>query len=158
MVNGTGNFILLAVPFFILAGLVMERGGISIRLVRFIYTVVGHMRGGLLQVTVASMYVVSGLSGSKPAEAIRPHIDDFHKWAAWSPWEKLDPAMQRTFSGVASGKGAIYEWLGNSKAGQGRMEITESQPPLAHPPMKIPGHGTFAIYIQGGIHHGLWQL
>jgi tripartite ATP-independent transporter DctM subunit len=68
MVNGTGNFILLAVPFFILAGLVMERGGISIRLVRFIHALVGHMTGGLLQVTVASMYVVSGLSGSKPAD------------------------------------------------------------------------------------------
>ena len=68
MVNGTGNFILLAVPFFILAGLVMERGGISVRLVRFIHALVGHTRGGLLQVTVASMYVVSGLSGSKPAD------------------------------------------------------------------------------------------
>jgi tripartite ATP-independent transporter DctM subunit len=68
MVNGTGNFILLAVPFFILAGLIMERGGISVRLVRFIYTIVGHMRGGLLQVAVISMYVVSGLSGSKPAD------------------------------------------------------------------------------------------
>jgi tripartite ATP-independent transporter DctM subunit len=68
MVNGTGNFILLAVPFFILAGLIMERGGISVRLVRFIYSLVGHVRGGLLQVAVASMYVVSGLSGSKPAD------------------------------------------------------------------------------------------
>jgi tripartite ATP-independent transporter DctM subunit len=68
MVNGTGNFILLAIPFFILAGLIMERGGISLRLVRFIQSLVGHWRGGLLQVTVASMYVVSGLSGSKPAD------------------------------------------------------------------------------------------
>lgn len=68
MVNGTGNFILLAVPFFILAGLIMERGGISIRLVRFIHALVGHMRGGLLQVTVLSMYLVSGVSGSKPAD------------------------------------------------------------------------------------------
>src|SRR5215467_886316 len=68
MVNGTGNFILLAIPFFILAGLIMERGGISVRLVRFIHTLVGHWLGGLLQVTVASMYVVSGLSGSKPAD------------------------------------------------------------------------------------------
>ena len=68
MVNGTGNFILLAVPFFILAGLVMERGGISVRLVRFIHALVGHLRGGLLQVTVVSMYIVSGLSGSKPAD------------------------------------------------------------------------------------------
>jgi tripartite ATP-independent transporter DctM subunit len=68
MINGTGNFILLAVPFFIFAGLIMERGGISQRLVQFIYLLVGHFRGGLLQVTVASMYVVSGLSGSKPAD------------------------------------------------------------------------------------------
>ncbi|HTS83886.1 MAG TPA: TRAP transporter large permease, partial [Usitatibacter sp.] len=68
MVNGTGNFILLAVPFFILAGLIMERGGMSVRLVRFIHAMVGHLRGGLLQVAVVSMYVVSGLSGSKPAD------------------------------------------------------------------------------------------
>ncbi|MBV9220688.1 MAG: TRAP transporter large permease subunit [Methylobacteriaceae bacterium] len=68
MVTGTGNYILLAVPFFILAGLVMERGGISARLIRFIQALVGHLRGGLLQVTVVSMYVVSGLSGSKPAD------------------------------------------------------------------------------------------
>ena len=68
MVTGTGNFILLAVPFFILAGLIMERGGISVRLVRFIHSLVGHWHGGLLQVTVLSMYIVSGLSGSKPAD------------------------------------------------------------------------------------------
>jgi tripartite ATP-independent transporter DctM subunit len=68
MVNGTGNFILLAIPFFILAGLIMERGGISARLIHFISAIVGHTRGGLLQVAVASMYVISGLSGSKPAD------------------------------------------------------------------------------------------
>ena len=68
MANGTGNYILLAVPFFILVGLVMERGGVSRRLIRFIQTLVGHWRGGLLQVTVGSMYVISGLSGSKPAD------------------------------------------------------------------------------------------
>jgi tripartite ATP-independent transporter DctM subunit len=68
MVNGTGNYILLAIPFFILAGLVMERGGVSLRLIKFIHALVGHLRGGLLQVTVVSMYVISGLSGSKPAD------------------------------------------------------------------------------------------
>jgi tripartite ATP-independent transporter DctM subunit len=68
MVNGTGNFILLAIPFFILAGLIMERGGISLRLVRFVHAFVGHLRGGLLQVMVLSMYLVSGLSGSKAAD------------------------------------------------------------------------------------------
>jgi tripartite ATP-independent transporter DctM subunit len=68
MVNGTGNYILLAIPFFILAGLIMERGGVSLRLIRFIHALVGHLRGGLLQVTIVSMYVISGLSGSKPAD------------------------------------------------------------------------------------------
>jgi tripartite ATP-independent transporter DctM subunit len=68
MAAGAGNYILLAIPFFILAGLVMERGGISARLIRFVHALVGHMRGGLLHVAVVSMYVISGLSGSKPAD------------------------------------------------------------------------------------------
>ena len=58
-----------------------------------------------------------------------PCINDFHNWAAWSPFEKLDPNMQKTFSGPGSGKGAVYEWNGNNKAGAGRMEIVESSAP-----------------------------
>ena len=61
-----------------------------------------------------------------PPERIFDLINDFHRWGLWSPWEKLDPAMKRTFAGAESGKGAVYEWAGNSKAGQGRMEITGS--------------------------------
>lgn len=68
MVDGTGRFVLLALPFFIFAGIVMERGGISKRLIRFVGALVGGLRGGLLQVTVVSMYVVSGISGSKAAD------------------------------------------------------------------------------------------
>jgi uncharacterized protein YndB with AHSA1/START domain len=63
-----------------------------------------------------------------PPEKIFPLINDFHSWAAWSPWEKLDPAMQRTHSGPPAGKGAAYAWVGNSKVGEGRMEILESTP------------------------------
>ena len=63
-----------------------------------------------------------------PPEKIFAVINDFHRWPDWSPWERLDPAMKRTQSGAASGKGAIYEWDGNSKAGAGRMEIIESTP------------------------------
>ncbi len=55
-------------------------------------------------------------------------INDFNRWGSWSPWEKMDPAMQRTFSGAPSGKGSVYEWKGNSKVGEGRMEILESAP------------------------------
>jgi len=68
MVDGTGRFVLLALPFFIFAGIVMERGGISRRLVSFVAAVVGGIRGGLLQVMVVSMYIVSGISGSKAAD------------------------------------------------------------------------------------------
>ncbi len=68
MLDGAGHFLLLALPFFILAGLIMERGGISLRLVRLVHALVGHFRGGLLQVMVLSMYLVSGLSGSKIAD------------------------------------------------------------------------------------------
>jgi hypothetical protein len=56
-------------------------------------------------------------------------LDDFHRWRAWSPWEGLDPAMTRTFSGADSGAGAIYAWSGNKKVGTGRMEITGAQSP-----------------------------
>lgn len=63
-----------------------------------------------------------------PAEKIFAAINDLHGWSAWSPWEHLDPNMQRTFSGTASGVGAIYEWNGNNKVGKGRMEIIESVP------------------------------
>jgi Polyketide cyclase / dehydrase and lipid transport len=63
-----------------------------------------------------------------PADEIFPLIDDFHRWGAWSPYEKLDPEMQRSFGGSASGKGATYAWESKGKAGAGRMEITESTP------------------------------
>jgi len=64
-----------------------------------------------------------------PPERIFPHINDFHSWGAWSPWEKLDPNLKRTFSGPASGVGSTYAWEGNKKVGQGRMEITEATEP-----------------------------
>lgn len=63
-----------------------------------------------------------------PPEKIFAVVNDFQRWTEWSPWEKLDPAMKRTLGGPANGKGATYAWEGNSKAGQGRMEIIESVP------------------------------
>jgi tripartite ATP-independent transporter DctM subunit len=69
-VDGSGHFVLLTLPFFIWAGLIMERGGISVRLVRFAMALVGHLRGGLLQVVVVTIYLVSGISGSKAADVV----------------------------------------------------------------------------------------
>lgn len=63
-----------------------------------------------------------------PPEKVFALINDFNRWGAWSPWEKKDPAMKRTFGAATSGKGAVYAWEGNKEVGQGRMEITESVP------------------------------
>jgi carbon monoxide dehydrogenase subunit G len=64
-----------------------------------------------------------------PPDKIFPLINDFNNWGSWSPWENVDPAMKRTHSGAATGKGAVYEWDGNSKVGKGRMEITDVSAP-----------------------------
>jgi uncharacterized protein YndB with AHSA1/START domain len=64
-----------------------------------------------------------------PPEKIFALINDLRSWSLWSPYERKDPAMKRTFSGAASGKGAIYEWDGDKNVGKGRMEITEATPP-----------------------------
>jgi uncharacterized protein YndB with AHSA1/START domain len=64
-----------------------------------------------------------------PPEKIFPLINDFHQWAAWSPYEARDLAMKKTYSGAPSGPGAVYEWTGNREVGQGRMEITSTSAP-----------------------------
>ena len=59
-------------------------------------------------------------------ERIVPLIESFYIWRAWSPYEKLDPWLKRAHSGSRKGKGAVYAWEGNRKAGAGRMEIIDS--------------------------------
>jgi polyketide cyclase/dehydrase/lipid transport protein len=61
-----------------------------------------------------------------PPEKIYPFINEFDRWGAWSPYEKRDPAMKRSRSGPAAGKGAVYAWEGNSEVGSGRMDITDA--------------------------------
>ena len=63
-----------------------------------------------------------------PAQDIFPLVNSFHEWTKWSPWEAVDPAMERSYSGSEAGVGAKYAWSGNRKAGQGSMEITSSTP------------------------------
>ena len=64
-----------------------------------------------------------------PPEKIFPLINDFARWSAWSPYEKKDPAMKRSFSGPTAGKGAVYAWEGNGEVGKGRMEIADAEAP-----------------------------
>ena len=100
-----------------------------------------------------------------PPEKIFPLIDDFHRWSAWSPYEKVDPAMKKAYSGAANGKGAVYEWEGNSNVGQGRMEITDASHP-SHVAIKLDfvkpmeGHDVaeFALVPQGDSTQVTWTM
>src|SRR5690242_13708909 len=62
------------------------------------------------------------------AEQIFPHVNELHKWDAWSPWAKLDPNAKNSFKGPAAGVGAIMRWQGNNKVGSGSMTVTDSKP------------------------------
>jgi Polyketide cyclase / dehydrase and lipid transport len=63
-----------------------------------------------------------------PAPAAFAQVNDFQNWRAWSPWEKVDPALKRRYEGPKAGTGAVYAWQGNQDVGEGRMTITESRP------------------------------
>ncbi|HNB26823.1 MAG TPA: SRPBCC family protein [Alphaproteobacteria bacterium] len=99
-----------------------------------------------------------------PAEKIVPHIADFRQWSAWSPWEHLDPAMQRSFTGAPAGKGSVYEWSGNSDVGQGRMEILDVAPDKVsikldfYKPMEASNIAEFALQPTGDTTDVTWAM
>jgi len=100
-----------------------------------------------------------------PPQKVFAYINDFKAWSQWSPYEKLDPAMQRTLSGAEAGKGAAYEWSGNAKAGVGRMEIIESCTPdkvvlslVFTKPFKANNVVTFTCVSEGDVTHVSWLM
>jgi hypothetical protein len=112
-----------------------------------------------------TIHVQRAASIKAPPEKIFPLINDFHSWSAWSPYEKRDPAMKKTYGGAASGTGAVYEWDGNSEVGQGRMEITDASRPsrvaLKLDFMKpFEGHdiALFALAPQGDSTSVTWSM
>jgi carbon monoxide dehydrogenase subunit G len=72
--------------------------------------------------------VERSISVSASPAAAFAQVNDFHKWVAWNPWGKMDPAMKETYDGAPSGVGASYSWSGNKNVGTGRMTLTESRP------------------------------
>jgi uncharacterized protein YndB with AHSA1/START domain len=75
-----------------------------------------------------SFEVVRSTQIEAPAERVFPLIDRFRSWTDWSPWEGMDPNLEREYTGPDSGVGAKYAWKGNRKVGEGKMEITASEP------------------------------
>ena len=100
-----------------------------------------------------------------PPEKVFALIDDFHRWTAWSPWEKLDPAMRRTYGGPANGKGANYAWEGSGKVGAGRMEIVDSTSPSRIQiqldflkPFEAHNTAEFTLQPEGDHTHVTWAM
>lgn len=97
-----------------------------------------------------------------PPEVVHALIDDFHEWVKWSPWEGLDPALQRTYDGA--GVGARYAWSGNSKAGQGSMTFTSITPERVTvdleflKPFKARNEVVFDLTAQGEGTHVAWTM
>lgn len=76
----------------------------------------------------ATFHVERSVDVAAPPENVRALVNDFHAWRSWSPWEKLDPNMQRSYDGAPSGVGAKYAWVGSKQVGEGRMTIEQSEP------------------------------
>jgi hypothetical protein len=66
-----------------------------------------------------------------PATVVFSQMEDFKAWGAWSPWDKLDPNMKKSYDGPPKGVGASYAWEGNNKVGQGKMTIKDAKPPTS---------------------------
>jgi uncharacterized protein YndB with AHSA1/START domain len=98
-------------------------------------------------------------------DKIFPLINDFRNWSSWSPWEKMDPALKRTYSGPSSGQGAVYEWEGNKKVGKGRMEIKDAPPPSRvtikldfQKPFEAHNTAEFTLTPKGGTTDVTWAM
>jgi uncharacterized protein YndB with AHSA1/START domain len=100
-----------------------------------------------------------------PPDRIFAFIGDFRKWPAWSPYEKMDPAMTRVMSGPATGVGSVYEWNGNKKVGQGRMEVIQTAPPAKiaikldfFKPFEAHNTAEFVLEPKGGATNVTWAM
>ena len=88
--------------------------------------------GALVVVIVTrpdTFHVERSVNIAAPPERAYSQVADFHRWSTWSPWEKLDPDMKRTYSGAPTGAGAEYAWTGNKQTGEGRMTIVDAAAP-----------------------------
>lgn len=76
----------------------------------------------------ADFRITRSASIAAPQAMVFEQVNDLHKWQAWSPWAKLDPAAKISYAGPVAGKDASFSWDGNSEVGTGSMTITESRP------------------------------
>ena len=118
-----------------------------------------------LRARMSTFDVTRSATVQADAAAVHALIDDFHEWTKWSPWEDVDPDLNRTYSGPDAGTGAVYEWSGNRKAGSGRMEITDAVEPSKIQialqflkPFKANNRTTFEFVERDGQTDVTWRM
>ena len=77
----------------------------------------------------SAFHVERSITVNAPPEAVFAQVNDFRAWGAWSPWEKKDPDMKRTYGATTAGPGGTYAWAGNGNVGEGNMTIERSERP-----------------------------
>jgi uncharacterized protein YndB with AHSA1/START domain len=112
-----------------------------------------------------SFRVERSITIQAPAAKIFPLLNDFHHFPSWSPWQHLDTAMKTTFSGAASGVGAVYDWDGNDQVGAGRMEIMQTAADSKvtvkldfYRPFASQNTSEYAIQTAGGTSTVTWAM
>ena len=100
-----------------------------------------------------------------PPEKIFPFINDFRQWPVWSPFEKIDPDMKRTYGATTAGKGATYGWDGNKNIGSGSMEILDAPAPQRVTikldftrPFEAHNIAEFTLAPSGGTTNVTWSM
>lgn len=84
---------------------------------------------GVVMTRPATFEIKRSLQMNASPEVVAAQITNFKKWDAWSPWDKLDPSMKKTYDGADDGVGAHYAWDStNSNVGAGEMKITDVKP------------------------------
>ena len=138
-------------------------------------TTVLTMIAAIVAVTIAGILILAAMKPdtfvvqrstliNASAEKIYPLINDYKNWASWSPYEKIDPAMKRAFSGTPSGKGSVYEWTGNKNIGSGRMEILDTSPSRIDikldflAPFEAHNVAEFTMKPKGGATNVTWAM
>lgn len=82
----------------------------------------------VIAVQPSTFHVERSVKVATPPERAFALVNDFRAWTAWSPYEKKDPQMKRSYGGPIAGTGATYHWVGNEDIGEGRMTIVKSTP------------------------------
>jgi hypothetical protein len=105
-----------------------KRGGLALKILGVFVALLGVL-AIVVATRPAEFHIERSVVVAAPAAVPFAQVNDFHSWPAWSPYEKLDPAMKKTYEGAPSGVGATYAWAGNDQVGEGKMTILTSEAP-----------------------------